>query len=280
MALVITGSLALGTTAAETALKQPRIGYENRCRNSNCTITSSTQETDADDDSVINGLTWDYWQPTTVPGTITFTFTEAITATYCGIAGHTLTETGNQVELHYWDAAASPAAWVSLGSVSPGSETGNKTIMFLFDSTSSAIWRLTVSGGTGDTMPVLGVVNIGEALVLQRNIYGGHTPITLSKNTVIRPQKSEGGQFLGRSIIREGASTTISLTNLTAPWVRSDFYPFMESARTYPFFFAWRPTAAYADEVGYVWTDTDIRVSNNGQANLMDTSFSVEGFVE
>jgi len=280
MALVISGALALGTAAATASLKYPRIGYTNRCRESICTVSTSTEETDAEGDSVINGLTWDFWQPTAVPGIVAFTFSEAITADYCGVAGHTLTETGNSVELQYWDAGASPAAWVSLGSVVPGSETGNKTIMFLFDSVSSAIWRLIVSGGTTTTMPVLGVVNIGVALVLERMIYGGHTPITLSKNTTIRPNKSEGGQFLGRSIIRQGASTTINLDNITAAWVRSDLYPFMESSRTYPFFFAWRPTATYADEVAYCWTKSDIKVSNKGQANLMSTSFSVDAIVE
>jgi hypothetical protein len=279
MALVISGALALGTPAAEASLEYPRIGYENKCRQTNCTITTSTAETDAEGASVINGLTYDFWQPTTVPGIVAFTFTEAVTADYCGIAGHTLTETGNQVELQYWDGL-SPGSWVSLGSVSPGSETGNKTIMFLFDSVSSAIWRLIVSGGTGATAPVLGAVSIGEALVLERKIYGGHTPITLSKNTTILPQKSEGGQFLGRSIIREGASTSIALDNLTAAWVRSDFYPFMESARTYPFFFAWRPTATYSDEVAYCWIDKDIKVSNTGKANLMKTSFTVDAIVE
>ena len=279
MAIVLSGALALGTPAAEISLKSPRIGYENRLRDTGLVVTTSTAETDAEGESVINGLTWDFWQPTAVPGTITFTFSEAITADYCGVAGHTLTETGNDIELQYWDGL-SPGSFVSLGSVLPGNETGNKTILFLFDSVSSAIWRLIVDGGTTTTMPVLGAVSIGTSLVVERNIYGGHTPITLSKNTVIRPQTSEGGQFLGRSIIREGASTTITLNNLTAPWVRSDFFPFMESARSFPFFFAWRATAAFADEVAYCWTNTDIKVTNNGQANLMNTSFSVEGFVE
>lgn len=279
MALVISGALSLNTTAAALSLKYPRFGYENVIRQSNCTITASTSQTDADPDSVANGLTYDFWQPTTVPAIIAFTFTEAVTCDYCGIAGHTLTETGNSVELQYWDGL-SPGSWVSLGSVTPGSESGNKTIMFLFDSVASQIWRLIVSGGTSEVNPVLGAVSLGTALVSERMIYGGHTPITLSKNTTIKPQKSEGGQWLGRSIIREGASTTIALKNLTSTWVRDSFQPFIESARIYPFFFAWRPSAPYAEEIGYCWTSDDIRVTNTGQADLMETSFSVDAIVE
>ena len=277
MALVISGNLALGTTASELSLKHPRIGYENRCRDANCTITTSTAQANLGGDSVISGLTYDFWKPTTTPATITFAFTEAITADYCGIAAHTLTQTSNSVELEYWDAAASPAAWVSLGSVLPGNSNGNPTIMFLFDEISSQTWRLTLTGA--GEIPTIGVVNLGAALKVERRIYGGHTPITLSKNTVIRPNKSENGQFLGRSIIREGATTGISLKNLTPAWVRASFYPFMDSARTYPFFWAWRPQL-YADEVAYVWVNKDIVVSNSGQADLMDTSFTVEGFIE
>lgn len=279
MALVISGTLSLGTPAAELSLTFPRIGYENRLRDSDVTITTSTAETDAEGESVANGLTYDFWQPTAVPGIIAFTFPEAVTADYCGIAAHTLTETGNQVELQYWDGL-SPGSFVSLGSVLPGNENGNKTIMFLFDSVASTIWRLIVSGGTGTTMPVLGAVSLGLVLKVERKIYGGHTPITLSKNSTIRPQKSEGGQWLGRSIIRQGASTTIALNNLTAAFVRSDFEPFMESARSFPFFFAWRPNATYADEVAYCWTSADIRATNTGQANLMSSSFSVDAIIE
>lgn len=279
MALVITGALALATPAAATSLKFPRIGYENRLRDDNVTVTTTTAQTDAEGASVLNGLTYDFWQPTTVPATITFSFGEAIDADYCGVAGHTLTETGNQIELEYLDNS-SPQAWVSLGSVIPGNETGNKTIMFLFDEVSSDGFRLTVSGGTGTVFPVLAAVSVGLVLKTERGIYGGHTPITLSKVSTMRPQISEGGQFLGRSIIREGAATTIALKNLTAAWVRSDFQTFIESARTFPFFFAWRPTVTFEDEVAYCWTNKDIRVTNNGQANLMDTSFSVTGLVE
>ena len=276
MALVLSGSLALGTPAATLSLEYPRIGYENRCTDSNCTITTSSADVDAEGESVINGLTYDFWKPTTNPGVIAFTFTEAITADYCGIAAHTLTETGNSVELQYWDGL-SPGSWVSLGSVLPGNSNGNPTIMFLFDEVSSAIWRLITTGGS--TSAALGVVNIGLALKAERKIYGGHTPVTLSKNTTMKPQKSEGGQWLGRTIIREGASTGVSLKNLTPAWVRDSYQPFMESARTNPFFFAWRP-ADYPDEIAYCWTNTDIRASNNGQAGLMDSSFSFNAIVE
>lgn len=272
MALVISGSLVTADADAELGLSFPTIGYENRCRDDDVLIETSTAQENFEGSNVIKGLTWDFWKPTTTPAIIAFTFPEAIDADYCGIAAHTLTETGSAVELQYWDGAQ----WVSLGDVQPGVDSGNKVVMFLFDQVSSAIWRLIITGGTA--IPVLSVVNIGLSLKLERQLYGGHTPITLSKNTVMRPNKSEGGQYLGRSIIREGASTKISLDNLTAAWVRNDFEPFMESARTLPFFFAWR-AADFPTELAYVWTNKDIVVTNTGKRDLMKTSFSVEGII-
>jgi len=272
MALVISGSLVLGDAEAGLGLSQPHIGWENRCRDSGCVVSTSTAQENFEGENVLLGLTYDFWKPTVTPAVIAFTFPEAIAADYCGIAAHTLTETGCAVELQYWDGAA----WVSLGDVQPGTDSGNKIVMFLFDQVSSAVWRLLITGGTA--VPVLGPVNIGLSLKLERRLYGGHTPITLSKKTVIRPQKSETGQWLGRSIRREGATTKISLNNLTPAWVRSDFEPFIENSRTHPFFFAWRPSD-YPAELAYCWTNTDIVATNSGTRDLMKSSFAVDAII-
>ena len=276
MVLVVSGNLALGTSTAALPLTHPRIGYENLLRGDDCTISTSSADIDHEGESVITGLTWDYWKPTATPAIIAFTFDEAKDVDYCGIAAHTLDTTGCAIELQYLDSS-SPAAWVSLGIVQPQPTNGNGVIMFLFDEVSSNIWRLIITGGTAE--PVLGVVYLGKTLEVERRLYGGHTPITLSKKTTIKPNKSEGGQWLGRSIVREGAGTDIALKNLTAAWVRQYFQPFMEAARSYPFFWAWRP-GDYPDEIGYVWTNQDITPSNQGQADLMQVSFSVDGYIE
>ncbi|MDD5273582.1 MAG: hypothetical protein PHU14_12790 [Methylovulum sp.] len=276
MTLVISGSLALGTSITALPLTHPRIGYENLLRGADCTITPSTEATDHEADNIVNGLTWSYWEPTAVTATLTFTFDAAKDVDYFGIAAHTLDTYGFAIELEYLDNS-SPATWVSLGEVLPADTDGNGVIMFLFDEVSSDNFRLTITGGTGN--PAIGVVYLGKVLEVERRIYGGHSPITLSKNTVIRPNKSEGGQWLGRTIIRQGASTSIALKNLTPTWIRATFKPFIEAARSYPFFWAWRP-GDYADEIGYVWTDADISPQNSGQAGLMDVSFEVKGFIE
>ena len=279
MTLVISGSIALSPDSEILPLTHPRIGYENLLRGDDVTITVSSEQDGYERDSVTNGFTWDFWKPETislgVPAVIAFEFTEAKEINYCGIAAHNLTTVEASAELQYYDYTTS--AWVSLGEVLPGSGNGNKIIMFLFDTVFASLWRVIIRG-EGDT-PAIGVINLGKTLDVERRLYQGHTPITLSKKTVIKPQLSEGGQWLGRSIIRNGASTNISLKNLTAAWIRTFFYPFMEQARIYPFFWAWRPED-YPDEMAYCQITDDIRPTNSGPRDLMSVNFLVNAIVE
>ena len=117
------------------------------------------------------------------------------------------------------------------------------------------------------------------ALAMQRAIYAGHSPITLSRKTVKRPTKSEFGQWLGSSTIRHGLKTSFEWKNLKAAWYREYFDPFVKSARTKPFFIAWRPSK-FPNEIAYAWTSNDIKPSNMGILDYMDVSMSVEGYAD
>ena len=89
----------------------------------------------------------------------------------------------------------------------------------------------------------------------------------------------EGGQWLGRSIIRKGVTTSYQWRHLKAAWYRQYFDPFVKSARTTPFFIAWRPET-YPNEVAYAWAKSDIRPSNMGIRDFMEVTLSVEGLTD
>ena len=128
-------------------------------------------------------------------------------------------------------------------------------------------------------MPSIGVAMLGKALAVERKLFRQHVPITFGRRTIIRPQTAEGGQWLGRSIQRDGVATGIAFQNLTSAWVREYFDPFIVSARTYPFGWAWRPED-YPAEVAYVWTVGDISPVNSGPRDFMSVNFKVEGIVD
>jgi len=153
------------------------------------------------------------------------------------------------------------------------SHADDRPIMTLVEETRSNKFRVRI---VGQSTPVVGVIYIGKALEMARPLYGGHTPLALSRTTVIRPHVSERGQFLGRSIIRSGASGSWSWSNLTAAWVRRYLDPFIESARTDPFFILWRP-ASFPGEVGYCWTLGDLSATNSGPRDLMSFTLSAQG---
>jgi hypothetical protein len=119
---------------------------------------------------------------------------------------------------------------------------------------------------------------MGQALTMQRRIYQGHTPLTLSRDTELSNNVSEGGQYLGRSIIRKGASTSAQWTHLNASWYRANFDPFVKSARTNPFFIGWRPLQ-YPNELGFVWTDSDIAPQNTGPRDFMSVGVNFRGLI-
>lgn len=267
MAVVISDALAL-VEATGVPLTHARIGWRNVVRDAVVTATSETAGFPVS--SLKNPLTYDRWLPSSLPATVTIDAGVAVPVDYVGVAAHLLSDGAVSVTVAYLDEATPPGTWTEVAAELPGD---NGTILFLVPEVFARWWRLTFEGAT--PQPV-GVVYLGRALAMQRPIYQGHAPLTLSAETVIRPQRSEGGQFLGRSIIRGGFKTRAAFSNLQAAWVRSEFDPFIKSARSYPFFFAWRP-GPYPKEVGYVWTSEDIVPSNSGPRDLMEVSFEVRG---
>lgn len=149
----------------------------------------------------------------------------------------------------------------------------NRPIMMLVEELTSTKFRLKFAG---ESTPTIGVVYMGKALEMQRALYGGHTPINLARSTMVRPNLSERGQFLGRSIVRTGASGAWTWGNLKAEWVRAHLDPFVEAARTDPFFILWRPDS-FPGEAGYCWTLGDPAPSNSGVRDLMTFSLEAEG---
>jgi hypothetical protein len=153
------------------------------------------------------------------------------------------------------------------------SHEDDRPIMVLTEAATSFRFRIRV---VGQTTPLIGVIKIGQAFEMMRPLYGGHAPINLSRATTIRPTTSERGQFLGRSIIREGARGSWSWNNLTAAWVRKYLDPFVESARLLPFFVLWRPSS-FPGESSYVWTMTDQSPVNSGSKDRMAFSLEADG---
>ncbi len=63
---------------------------------------------------------------------------------------------------------------------------------------------------------------------------------------------SENGEFLGRSVIRQGGTGKISINEMSDSWVRANWAGLADAIQTKPFFFQW-DDANYDGETVLCW---------------------------
>lgn len=275
--VIFPSGFALSEAAASVSLAHARIGYQNWAEDLDSTyVTVSSEEEDGPRDAPLRPDTWEFWQPTALPATWELDLGQARDFDYIGIAGHTLGSCGASILVETSDGSlgGSPEeqVWETFSAeVNPGTDA---PLMFLDDSVFKRYVRLTIEG-VGD-IPVIGVVYVGEVLKMQRSIYGGHSPMNLSRETELHRALSRRGKFLGQGFRSHGTVGDASFRHLTPDWYRENFDPFVKHARSKPFFFAWRPED-YPNEVAYALCPSDISPSNMGVHNFMEVSFRMRG---
>jgi len=249
--------------APDPDLSHARIGYQNLAFG--VTPIASTSAAGHPAIAATYPTTFEFWTPTALPATWTLDFGGAKTVDYLGMVGDM---NGCTVALQ---SSTDNSTWTT-----QETRTGltDRINLFFITPITARYWRLSITVA----IPRLAVAYIGQALAMERKIYQGHTPLTLSRETELSNNISEGGQYLGRSIIRKGASTSAEWQHLKADWYRANFDPFVESAREYPFFIGWRPQQ-YPTELGFVWTGGDIAPENTGPRNFMSVGMSFRGLI-
>lgn len=275
----------LGLSLA-TPLKNPRIGYHNILLDADVAASSSAAGFEVA--ALLNPFTYEIWKPSTFPAYIYITPTYAETVDYLALGAHELG--GCRITL---ESSNDGTTWTQILDTEL---TSNACAMILFEPVTASEFRLKIDntestllfdfendeynyasagGATGGAS--VSVMYLGQALAMPYCIYGGHTPGVLASRTSISSTDSEGGQWLGRSITRRGLATSFSFKNLGASWYRTHFQPFVQHARSKPFFIHWRPEG-FATEAIYGKTQKDIEPSNQGVLDFMSVSVDVTGY--
>lgn len=240
-----------------------KIGYHTVTRDAIVTASSAVPGFPAS--ALKNALTYEAWRPESSPAWVVFDAQRLVDIDYVGLGVHTLGTEGVTLTIEH---SIDGSTWEQVVQFLVGTDDA---VMALFDQVTARYFRLSFN-----RVAQVSVAYIGRILTMQRPIYSGHSPGVLSRTTKIDPNKSEGGQFLGRSVIRQGLATSFQWQNLSPDWYRANFDPFVESAIRYPFFIAWKPTR-YPQEVMYCWCNDDIHPQNSGVRDFMSVGFSVEG---
>jgi hypothetical protein len=279
VSIYVSSDVVLEDTSGDFRPNGPLVGYRQFITVTN--ITADEEAAGFPVTNLANPSTAERWKGTTTDEqSVTVFLSTPQDCDYIGIARHNLGTAGTTCQVQ---TSEDGIVWDDLGDdFLPGDDS---PIMVRFPVTTAQYFRLLMTPGSA--APDIAVLYLGKLLVLQRNLYVGHTPMSYSYDNVATAGISESGQFLGAITRRANPSTNVKQSNLTAAWFRTYMAPFFKQCsglgtdghRT-PFFFAWRPTS-YPVEVAFGWfPEGAAPTAGNQRANgMMEASFPIQGVI-
>jgi hypothetical protein len=244
-------------------LTHARIAHANNWLSG--TAAASTTDSSYFEDGPDNSLTYEKWKPTALPATWEMDFGSVKDVDYCVIGAHTLGTAECTVKVEKWTGAA----WADVTAAT--AIANDMEIMAIFATVNVSKMRIQVTTGTDN--PTIGIVKFGEALQMPRPFYGGHAPLDLARQTVMRTNISETGEFLGRTKLRSSNNSVLPWRHIEAAWIRDNWKDFQKAIEEEPFFIAWRPSAF--SEVALCDVQDSPVPSNMGIRDLMEVQVTV-----
>jgi hypothetical protein len=266
MSVIISRNFSLGGAGVVDESDNPRILVENVFTMGTVTASEEVGANNGWLENAVDGLTFDYWEFTTLPAWLEVELTEARPVDMCAIGLHS----GLDYVFQYYDGSD----WVNLHDAVTATTTAVEAV--IADEASSTKFRIYITGAVDDK--ILGIVMLGKALTLPKRFYGGHAPITLNRTSQVIRNTTEGGYDAGVYHMRTGAATSVEVTNMEPSWIRLNIETLNRQLERQPFVFAWRPST-FPDDVAYCWLDAPIRATNSGPRDLMSLQFDFHAFV-
>lgn len=252
--------------------RNPMIGWQNMLADEDSLLSVTTEAADEPLTNLQNGATYLAWRATTTAQqVVSVDLGVPRRVDYFGVGSHNLGTIGSSVLLQYSDDGE---AWADASPLY-APDTANGVVFTRFTARTVRYWRFIFSASATPVVVRLAVLYLGELLILQRRIYIGHAPYTFGRKTTLSQGRSENGQFLGRMVRQEFLEHTIEQKNITPEWARSKLLPFLDAARTEPFFWAWRPSQ-YPGECAFGWLMDDPTTTNSGPHKYMTTSLKIQ----
>ena len=263
MGLIVLPSSNAGSSKA-------RLGYENHMETATSVVASS-EDAAFPVANCYDWLTCDFFKPA-ASGTVNIVVTlpAPASADYFAFYNQDLYSHSGTIKLQYWDGAAYQDCFSAISPV------GNAPVFKVFPSKTSSLWRIVI---TSDAVFSLGVVSFGNQLILQHGMYLGWAPPSLARDTKLVTSTSDGGAFLGRSVIAKGIRTDLILQYATDSWVRTYWKAFVEHAEQKPFFFV--PNIVdFPGEAALCWVQDSISPPQHTHYGYMGASIPVKGLIE
>jgi len=223
------------------------IGYNNLIEDSAVTVTS--EATGYEKENAYDWLTSDWWQADAA-GAVYFYIDlgSSMDVDSWGVAAHNLSDNSGTIKPQYSSTGAWAGEEVDFNAlVTP---TNNDPIFRKKNNVNARYWRFAFDSTT--IASFIGMLFLGTALELPLGIGKRMTPPRMSKKNKVLNNKTTGGAFIGRSLIREGLEFSISQDYVSRAWMDSNWDALAEHIELKPFFFSW-DFENYPDEATYCW---------------------------
>lgn len=241
------------------------IGFKNEL--DGATVIGGTADTGF---PITNAATWlpaEKWKLTdTSPQTVTWDMGQAVTINSYGFYHYSFLS----VQVEYstdnvvwdpFDAGVNPAA--------------TETIYKIGTAQTARYWRATF---TFTTTVTVGVWFLGDSTQFVRGPEVGFAPPTLARTPDILNNTSEGGIFIGRSMLRRNERVSVSYSFTEAAWIRSNWLTIVKEIELHPFFYGWR-TDEFPLEVCFGHTEK-IRRAEYSHPFFLRWGFDFTAFTE
>lgn len=229
-----------------------RLVYANLAAGVTPVVTSETSGSEA-----ANALTWLSSQRWLAASSATQAFQldlgSALGIDCFGLYKHNLGDIAGSLLVQY-STSSLGGTFTTLFAITPGAANsgGNRT---LFRVNSNAVtaryWQAVFSGHNAP--PSVGVLLLGLSTQLPAPDHPFMVPM-LNRDTEILNNVSEGGEFLGRRVLRPGMKTGFKLGKVQETWARQYWEPIARGLEVNPFFWAW-DASRYPDDAYYCFID-------------------------
>ncbi|MGX7703806.1 hypothetical protein [Methylobacterium sp. Gmos1] len=256
--------------SSTTAQNPCRIAYDNLLERG--TVTASSENAAYPVANAYDWLTCDFFKPAAA-GTvyINLTLTMPGSANYLAVYNQDVYKYGGTIGLQYYNGTT----WVDATSgVAPAN---NAPRIVFFDTKTATQWRLVI---ICTQVFSLGVVSFGQYLALPYGMYLGWAPPRFARATRLTTSLSDGGAFLGRSVLANGIRTTLVVQFVPTAWMEANWLPLVRHIERKPFFFAPQVVKRPLD-VALVWSEDEVPAPTFTHYNgYMGATLNIRGVVE
>lgn len=174
-----------------------------------------------------------------------------------GLHKHNLGDVGGSLLVQY-STSSLGGSFTTLFSITPGgvSSGGNRTLFRVASAQVTArYWQFVFSGHNG--APRAGQIFLGATTQLPGVDHPFLVP-RLNRETDMLNNVSEGGEFIGRSVLRRGYKSGFKLGKVQETWARQYWDPLAALMEVSPFYWSWDATR-YPDDAYFCWLDKAAR---------------------